>query len=86
MKLKKLVMMALVALTMGVVADTWTDANGYTWTYSVSDGKAIIENDESSAIFPKPTGWQVLDGSCTGQRTGAKLTVQEFSISPPILL
>ncbi len=42
----------IVALTLGVVstlAATWTDANGTTWTYTVSSGKALVGGGSSSS-------------------------------------
>ena len=45
-----------VALVSGVLAETWTDSAGYTWTYRISGNSAEINNGYSTAISPRPYG------------------------------
>ena len=49
--MKRLMMLAVAALVaLGAWADTWTDPDtGITWTYTVSDGKAILGGGSSSS-------------------------------------
>ena len=42
MKLKSLFAGVVALLTMHLVADTWTDQQGYAWSYTVIDYKATI--------------------------------------------
>ena len=61
------VLLAAVALTLGAWAASWYDSTtGYTWYYSVTDGKAEIWNDYSCAVSPKPSGALAIPSTLKG--------------------
>ena len=64
-----MMVVAAVAVTIGVFADTWTDpATGYTWTYRINGGTAEIYKDSrSAAIYPKPTGAVTIPSTLGGK-------------------
>ncbi len=49
-----------VALSGVALADTWTDANGVEWTYSIADGEATIGLDGTTAAIPTSTEGDVV--------------------------
>ncbi|MCQ2392410.1 MAG: leucine-rich repeat domain-containing protein, partial [Kiritimatiellae bacterium] len=65
-------LIAVGTLTLGAWADTWRDpATGYTWTYSVKDGKAEMRKegkwgDNLCVISPRPSGALVIPSTLGG--------------------
>ncbi len=49
-----------VALSGVALAETWTDANGVEWTYSITDGKAKVGLDGTTAAIPTSTEGDVV--------------------------
>ena len=81
---KKMLMAAVIAGAMPLMADT-EYANGYTWTYRIQGGTAVISNyDENwtewyDVISPKPVGAVTIPSTLGGKPV---TSIENFSADP----